>query len=34
MAISTQKLHVRGLMGLESLTTVKWIAEGDYLVRN
>ncbi|XAV88246.1 MAG: glutamate-5-semialdehyde dehydrogenase [Candidatus Symbiodolus clandestinus] len=34
MAISTQKLHVRGPMGLESLTTVKWIAEGDYLVRN
>jgi glutamate-5-semialdehyde dehydrogenase len=33
VAISTQKLHARGPMGLEALTTYKWIGEGDYLVR-
>lgn len=33
VAISTQKLHARGPMGLEALTTYKWIATGDYTVR-
>jgi glutamate-5-semialdehyde dehydrogenase len=33
VAISTQKLHARGPMGLDSLTTYKWIARGDYAVR-
>jgi glutamate-5-semialdehyde dehydrogenase len=33
IAISTQKLHARGPMGLEELTTYKWIVEGDYHVR-
>ncbi|MBR1923653.1 MAG: glutamate-5-semialdehyde dehydrogenase [Ruminobacter sp.] len=34
VAISTQKLHARGPMGLVELTSYKWIAEGDYLVRS
>ena len=33
VAISTQRLHARGPMALRELTTYKWIAEGDYLVR-
>ena len=33
VAISTQKLHARGPMGLDSLTTYKWIARGDYTIR-
>jgi glutamate-5-semialdehyde dehydrogenase len=33
VAISTQKLHARGPMGLRELTTYKWVAEGDWLVR-
>ncbi|NGX60814.1 MAG: Gamma-glutamyl phosphate reductase [Chlamydiae bacterium] len=33
IAVSTQKLHVRGPMGLKELTTYKWIGEGDYLIR-
>lgn len=33
VAISTQKLHARGPMGLTELTTYKWIASGDYLTR-
>ncbi|QCE33746.1 glutamate-5-semialdehyde dehydrogenase [Acetobacteraceae bacterium] len=33
VAVSTQKLHARGPMGLEALTTYKWIAVGDYLSR-
>lgn len=34
VAVSTQKLHARGPMGLKELTTYKWIGIGDYLVRN
>ena len=34
VAISTQKLHVRGPMGLEALTTYTYICEGDYLSRS
>lgn len=34
VAISTQKLHARGPMGLEELTTYKWIVKGDYHVRD
>lgn len=34
VAVSTQKLHARGPMGLEALTTYKWIGEGDGLVRS
>ena len=34
VAISTQKLHVRGPMGLEALTTYTYICEGDYLARS
>ncbi|MEZ4702685.1 MAG: glutamate-5-semialdehyde dehydrogenase [Rhodothermales bacterium] len=33
VAVSTQKLHARGPMGLEELTTYKWIGEGDGHVR-
>lgn len=33
VAISTQKLHARGPMGLEELTTYKWICMGDWHVR-
>lgn len=34
VAISTQKLHARGPMGLEELTTYKWIVLGDFHVRS
>ncbi|MBN1438845.1 MAG: glutamate-5-semialdehyde dehydrogenase [Anaerolineales bacterium] len=33
VAISTQRLHARGPMGLRELTTYKWVGEGDYLAR-
>ncbi|MXP50607.1 glutamate-5-semialdehyde dehydrogenase [Pantoea sp. Eser] len=33
VAVSTQKLHARGPMGLEALTTYKWIAWGDDTLR-
>tara|TARA_R110001583_G_scaffold26571_6_gene95828 strand:+ start:14147 stop:15394 length:1248 start_codon:yes stop_codon:yes gene_type:complete len=33
VAVSTQKLHARGPMGLQELTTYKWIGIGEYLVR-
>lgn len=33
VAISTVKMHARGPMGLRELTTYKWVAEGDWLVR-
>ncbi|MCO6560209.1 MAG: glutamate-5-semialdehyde dehydrogenase [Gilliamella sp.] len=33
VAVSTQKLHARGPMGLEALTTYKWIGYGDNLIR-
>ncbi len=33
VAISTQRLHARGPMGLSELTTYKWVAEGNYTVR-
>jgi glutamate-5-semialdehyde dehydrogenase len=33
VAVSTQKLHARGPMGLEELTTYKWVAVGDYHIR-
>ena len=33
VAISTQKLHARGPMGLKELTTYKWIILGDGHVR-
>jgi glutamate-5-semialdehyde dehydrogenase len=33
VAISTQKLHARGPMGLEELTTYKWVCLGDWHVR-
>ena len=33
VAVSTQKLHARGPMGLRELTTYKWIAYGDMHVR-
>ena len=33
VAISTQKLHARGPMGLEELTTYKWVVVGDMHVR-
>jgi glutamate-5-semialdehyde dehydrogenase len=33
VAISTQRLHARGPMGLRELTSYKWVIEGDYSVR-
>ncbi len=33
VAVSTQKLHARGPMGLEELTTYKWVVIGDGHVR-
>lgn len=33
VAVSTQRLHARGPMGLRELTTYKWVIEGDYHVR-
>jgi glutamate-5-semialdehyde dehydrogenase len=33
VAVSTQKLHARGPMGLEELTTYKWVGIGDWHVR-
>ncbi len=33
VAVSTQKLHARGPMGLQELTTYKWIGVGDYAAR-
>lgn len=33
VAISTQKLHARGPMGLQELTSYKWVVKGDYHVR-
>lgn len=34
VAVSTQRLHARGPMGLPELTTYKWVAEGNYTVRS
>ncbi len=33
VAISTQKLHARGPMALEALTTYQYVLSGDYLIR-
>jgi glutamate-5-semialdehyde dehydrogenase len=33
LAVSTQKLHTRGPMALEGMTTYKWIVEGDGTIR-
>ena len=33
IAVSTQKLHARGPLGLKELTSYKWILTGDYLSR-
>ncbi|MCB1609198.1 MAG: glutamate-5-semialdehyde dehydrogenase [Xanthomonadales bacterium] len=33
VAVSTQRLHARGPMALEALTTYKWVVEGNYSVR-
>lgn len=33
VAVSTQKLHARGPMGLEELTSYKWVGLADYLIR-
>ncbi|MDO8969549.1 MAG: gamma-glutamyl-phosphate reductase, partial [Saprospiraceae bacterium] len=33
IAVSTQRLHARGPMGLRELTTFKWVVQGDYNVR-
>lgn len=34
VAISTQKLHARGPMGLKELTSYKWVIKGNYQVRS
>jgi glutamate-5-semialdehyde dehydrogenase len=33
VAVSTQRLHARGPMGLPELTTYKWVVMGDYTLR-
>jgi glutamate-5-semialdehyde dehydrogenase len=33
IGISTQKMHARGPMALEALTTYKWIVEGNGQIR-
>nr|WP_114785262.1 glutamate-5-semialdehyde dehydrogenase [Vibrio tetraodonis] len=33
VAVSTQKLHARGPMGIEELTSYKWVGKANYLVR-
>lgn len=33
VAVSTQKLHARGPMGLTELTSYKWVGQADYLCR-
>ncbi|QLB12624.1 glutamate-5-semialdehyde dehydrogenase [Bisgaardia hudsonensis] len=33
VAVSTQKLHARGPMGLEALTSYKWVGIGNYTIR-
>lgn len=33
VAVSTQKLHARGPMGLRELTSYKWVVKGDYQIR-
>ncbi len=33
VAVSTQKLHARGPMGLEELTSYKWVGKANYLIR-
>ena len=34
VAVSTQRLHARGPMGLPELTTYKWVVRGDYTTRS
>jgi len=34
VAISTQRVHARGPMGLRELTTYKWVIQGNYQVRS
>jgi glutamate-5-semialdehyde dehydrogenase len=34
VAVSTQRLHARGPMGLRELTIYKWVAEGEYHIRD
>jgi glutamate-5-semialdehyde dehydrogenase len=34
VAISTQRLHARGPMGLPELTSYKWVIQGDYQIRD
>lgn len=34
IAVSTQKLHVRGPMGLRELTTYKWVVQGEGQIRH
>ena len=33
VAVSTQRLHARGPMGLPELTIYKWVVRGDYTTR-
>lgn len=34
VAVSTQKLHARGPMGLEELTSYKWVGKANYVARS
>ena len=33
VAVSTQRVYARGPMGLEQLTSYKWVGQADYLIR-
>ena len=34
VAVSTQKIHARGPMAIDSLTSYKWVGKGNYLCKS